>query len=174
MGRTWNLFSVKVRGTRTYRSQWAVKGFGEKTWRKKIALKTYTLLSSSTASRQISAYRSKKKLNILCREKRTLYAEHTCCQVLRLSQAITELQSRWSDVCTMLHWRSSPKSAEPSRAYKIGADKAYFSYGCNCNYIYSCTVKPYDILKVKNALAKSLYYVTEYTTVTVPVTAKAI
>ena len=28
-------------------------------------------------------------------------------------------------------------------------------------YIYACTVKPYDILEVKNALANSMYYVTE-------------
>jgi len=28
-------------------------------------------------------------------------------------------------------------------------------------YIYACTVKPYDILEVKNSLAKSMYYVTE-------------
>jgi hypothetical protein len=37
-----------------------------------------------------------------------------------------------------------------------------FSCGCELNYVYSCTVKPFDILKVKNAWVKSLYHVTEY------------
>ena len=38
-----------------------------------------------------------------------------------------------------------------------------FYYGRNWNYVYVCTGKPCDILKVKNAVVKSLYYVTKYT-----------
>lgn len=38
-----------------------------------------------------------------------------------------------------------------------------FSYGYKWNYVYVCTVIPYDI-KVKNALVKSAHYVTEFTT----------
>jgi hypothetical protein len=30
-------------------------------------------------------------------------------------------------------------------------------------YIYACNVKPYDILKVKNAMVKSVYSITKYT-----------
>jgi hypothetical protein len=41
--------------------------------------------------------------------------------------------------------------------------RAYFSYGPTWNYIYSCTTKPSDILKVQNALEHSANYVTEYT-----------
>jgi hypothetical protein len=39
------------------------------------------------------------------------------------------------------------------------------NHGRKCvNYIYTCTVKPYDILKgeKKSALVKSTYHVTEY------------
>ena len=35
--------------------------------------------------------------------------------------------------------------------------RPYFSYGRKLNYICTCTVKLYDILKVKNALVKSKY-----------------
>jgi hypothetical protein len=37
-----------------------------------------------------------------------------------------------------------------------------FSYGSKLNYIYACTVIPYGIEKVKNALIRSVYYVTAY------------
>ena len=49
---------------------------------------------------------------------------------------------------------------------KIGAGKAYFSYGHRpkLNYTYACTVKFYDILKVKNAFVNSLYCHTNYGT----------
>jgi hypothetical protein len=34
--------------------------------------------------------------------------------------------------------------------------------GIQQNYIYTCTMKPYDILKVSNALVQSMYCVTKY------------
>jgi len=49
---------------------------------------------------------------------------------------------------------------------KIGAGKAYFSYGHRpkLNYTCVCTVKFNDILKVKNAFVNSVYYHTNYGT----------
>ena len=41
---------------------------------------------------------------------------------------------------------------------------SFFSFGYKLNYIYACTMKPYDIIKVKNTLVNSAHYVTEYTT----------
>ena len=38
-----------------------------------------------------------------------------------------------------------------------------FSNGCNWSYVYACTVKPYCILKAKNALVQYVYHVTEHT-----------
>ena len=49
---------------------------------------------------------------------------------------------------------------------KIGAGKAYFSYGHRpkLNYTCACTVKFYDILKGKNTFVNSVYYYTNYGT----------
>ena len=38
-------------------------------------------------------------------------------------------------------------------------ENPHFSYGLKLNYVHPCTVKLYDIWKVKNALLKSVYYV---------------
>lgn len=42
--------------------------------------------------------------------------------------------------------------------------RPHFPYGYKRNYDYACTMKPYDIIKVQNALVKSAHYVTEYST----------
>jgi hypothetical protein len=46
----------------------------------------------------------------------------------------------------------------------IGTGKAYFSHGHKLNYICACTVKFYDILKIKNPFVESVYYHTNYGT----------
>jgi hypothetical protein len=38
--------------------------------------------------------------------------------------------------------------------------RSHFSFGRELSYIHEYAVKPYDILKVKNALLKSVYCVT--------------
>jgi hypothetical protein len=40
--------------------------------------------------------------------------------------------------------------------------KAIISYGRELYYIFSSAIKPYGIMKIKNALVKSVYYFTEY------------
>lgn len=35
---------------------------------------------------------------------------------------------------------------------KIAAERTYLSYGHKCSYIYACTVKLFDVLRVSNAL----------------------
>ena len=45
----------------------------------------------------------------------------------------------------------------------ISGGKDIFPYGRNRTYIDVYTVQLYDMLKVKNALVKTVYYVTEYT-----------
>jgi hypothetical protein len=42
------------------------------------------------------------------------------------------------------------------------AVKLYIFCGCKQNYIYSCTVVPLNILKVKYVMVKSVYYISEY------------
>jgi hypothetical protein len=44
---------------------------------------------------------------------------------------------------------------------KIGT--GHFSFGHNQNFIYVCTIKLYDILKVRNAPVKFVYFVSDYT-----------
>jgi hypothetical protein len=39
----------------------------------------------------------------------------------------------------------------------IGEGRPYFPYGRELNYKYVCTMKPYDILNVKNGFVKSVY-----------------
>jgi hypothetical protein len=46
---------------------------------------------------------------------------------------------------------------------KIGAQRKPYFYGRKWNYIYACTVKQYITSKVKNALVKHVYCVTEWT-----------
>ena len=46
---------------------------------------------------------------------------------------------------------------------KIGTGNAILRLPCSQNCMYACTMKPFDILKVTNAVVKSVYYVMEYT-----------
>jgi hypothetical protein len=41
--------------------------------------------------------------------------------------------------------------------------RPYFSYRRKSNYIYACTVKPYDILEVQNVMVKSVFCISDYT-----------
>ena len=59
--------------------------------------------------------------------------------------------------------RSTIDAFKDSRVLRISAqERPYFSYGRKWICIYACIVKPYDILIVKNAVVKSVFYLTEY------------
>jgi len=59
--------------------------------------------------------------------------------------------------------RSTNDVFEDSRVLRISAHERPYFYGRKLIFIYACIVKPYDILTVKNALVKSVFYLTEYT-----------
>jgi hypothetical protein len=44
---------------------------------------------------------------------------------------------------------------------KVAQRRLHFTYGHKWNFIDVCIVKPYDTFKVKNALVKSVSYITE-------------
>jgi hypothetical protein len=48
-------------------------------------------------------------------------------------------------------------------SWKLAQQRLYFSDGCKWNYMRTCTMKHYEIWKVKNALLKSVCCVAEYT-----------
>jgi len=70
-----------------------------------------------------------------------------------------------SDLSTVPHNRSAPTNAVDRWwvLWQPAQGKLGFYLGRKLNYTYACTVKPRDILKVKNAFVKSAYRVTDCT-----------
>jgi len=54
-------------------------------------------------------------------------------------------------------WDISKRCLNVYVMWKTVEGRLRFSYGGKLNYIYACTVKPYDISNVKNALLNSVY-----------------
>jgi hypothetical protein len=46
---------------------------------------------------------------------------------------------------------------------KCAQERPYFSFAHKLNYIYVCTVKPYNVLNVQNTLVNYVYYNLEFT-----------
>jgi hypothetical protein len=64
----------------------------------------------------------------------------------------------------ILYKRSAHNAAEYVWVLRKSAQgRPYFCYACKWNYIYTCAVKPYDTLTVKNAMAKPVYCFKAYT-----------